>query len=157
MADLTANASVRFRYPQLAKREVWTLDNSTAQTIYKGQPMILDVSVDTVYARGYVDATAVAIADVFLGIAASGAAIATTDAEGDVEIEIIISGEVGFKSTVFTDADVGKTVYMSDSGTLSVTSLANPQIGKLVRVADGYAYVQINPTGGPTICTGAGA
>jgi hypothetical protein len=157
MADLTADAPLRFRYPNNILTEMWPLDNSTAQVIYKGQPVILDVSVDTTKIRGFVDATVVAITDVFVGIALGRAEIATDDVEGTIEVEVLTHGEVGFKSSVFTDADVGDTVYMSDSGTLSATSLANPVIGVLRRVVDGYAYVMINPDGGPTICTTAGA
>jgi hypothetical protein len=152
MADLTADAPLRFRYPNNILTEMWPLDNSTAQTIYKGQPVILDVSVDTTKIRGFVDATVVAITDIFVGIALAKAEIETTDVEGTIEVEVLTHGEVGFKSAVFTDADVGDMVYMSDSGTLSATSLANPAIGKLRRVVDGYAYVTINPDGGPTIC-----
>lgn len=151
MADLTKNASLRFRFPQLQKRSTWGLDNSSAQTVYKGQPAMIDGSTDTVYAVGYVDAITLAATDVTLGIFAAGYSIATTDVEGQVEAEIITSGEVGFKSTVFTNADVGKAVYMSDSGTLTATSTANLYIGVLTAVADGYAYVQINPTGAPSI------
>lgn len=151
MADLTADAPLRFLGEP--KSEKWVLDNSAAQTIYKGQPMILDISEDTVYLRGFVDATVVAADDIFIGIAAEGATVATTDTETDNEIEVYTWPTIiGFKSSVFTDADVGDTVYMSDSGTLSATAADNPQIGKLHRVLNGYAYVQLIT---PQICTGA--
>jgi len=151
MADLTANAPLRFLGEP--KSEKWTLDNSAAQTIYKGQPMILDISEDTVYVRGFVDATTVAADDIFIGVAAEPETVATTDTETDNEIEIYTWPTIiGFKSTVFTDADVGDTVYMSDSATLSATAADNPQIGKLHRVLNGYAYVQLIT---PQVCTGA--
>jgi hypothetical protein len=151
MADLTANAPLRIWGE--AHTEKWVLDNSLAQAVYKGQPMIIDQDVDTVYLRGYVDATTVAATDIFVGIAAEPCAVATTDTETDNEIEVYVWPTIlGFKSSVFTDADVGDTVYMSDSGTLSATAADNPQIGKLHRVKDGYAFVQIIS---PTICTGA--
>ena len=151
MADLTANAPLRFLGE--AKSEKWVLDNSAAQHIYKGQPMIIDQSADTVYPRGFLDATTVAATDIFVGIAAEEKTVATTDTETDNEIEIYSWPTImGFKSTVFTDADVGDTVYMSDSGTLSATAADNPQIGKLHRVLNGYAYVQLIT---PQICTGA--
>jgi len=41
---------------------------------------------------------------------------------------------------------------MSDSATLSATAADNPQIGKLLRVSDGYAWVRLSS---PTICAGA--
>ena len=151
MADLTANASLRFRGE--ANTEKWVLDNSAAQTIYTGHPIIMDLSADTIYPRGFLDATVVDAADIFIGIAAEPKTVATTDTETDNEIEIYIKPTViGFKSAVFTDADVGDTVYMSDSATLSATAADNPELGILERVIDGYAYVQLVS---PNICTGA--
>jgi len=151
MADLTANASLRF-WGQ-AYTEKWVLDNSAAQTIYTGHPMIMDLSEDTVYARGFLDATVVAATDIFLGIAAEPATVATTDTETDNEIEFYVEPTIiGFKSAVYTDADVGDLVYMSDSGTLSATAGDNPELGRLKRVRDGYAYVILES---PSICTGA--
>lgn len=152
MADLTANAPIRILGDEYI--EEWVLDNSAAQTIYKGQPMILDISADTVYVRGFVDATVVAADDIFIGIAAEGPkAVATTDTETANKIKIWVWPTiVGFKSTVYTDADVGDTVYMSDSATLSATVGDNPMLGKLHRVMDGYAFVQLST---PTVCTGA--
>ena len=152
MADLTANAPLRTLGE--AFLEEWVLDNSAAQTIYKGQPMILDISEDTVYPRGFVTATVVAADDIFIGIAAEGpVAVATTDTETANKIQVYTWPTiVGFKSTVYTDADVGDTVYMSDSGTLSATAADNPMLGKLHRVMDGFAFVQLST---PTVCTGA--
>lgn len=153
MADLTADAALREWSDKLTAMESWVLDNSAAQTIYKGQPMILDVGTDTVYVRGFIDATTVAATDIFIGIAAEGASVATTDTEIDNTILVYVYPTIlGFKSTVYTDADVGDTVYMSDSGTLSATAADNPMIGKLHRVRDGFAFVQLSS---PTICTGA--
>jgi len=152
MADLTKDAPLRF-WNQEVYTEKWVLDNSSAQTVYKGQPMIIDQSEDTVYPRGFVDATTVAATDIFVGIAAGGATVATTDTEIDNEIEVYVEPTiVGFKSSVFTDADVGDTVYMSDSGTLSATAADNSQIGKLHRVKDGYAYVRLES---PKVCSAA--
>lgn len=151
MADLTANAPLRFLGEVFV--DEWTLDNSAAQTIYKGHPMILDISEDTVYVRGFVDATTVAADDIFIGIAAESKTVATTDTETDNKIKIYVEPTiVGFKSTVYTDADVGDTVYMSDSATLSATAGDNPMLGKLVRVLNGYAFVRLST---PTVTTGA--
>ena len=153
MADLTADAPLRFWPGSRIVSEVWTLDNSAAQTIYKGQPMIIDQSEDTVYLRGFVDATTVAATDIFIGIAAAGKTVLTTDTETDNEIEVYVEPTIVVcKSAVFTDADVGDPVYMSDSGTLSATVGDNPVLGKLHRVSDGYAYVKLSS---PTICSGA--
>ena len=151
MADLTADAPLRIWGE--ATSEKWVLDNSAAQTIFKGHPMIIDIGTDTVYLRGFLDATTVVATDIFIGIAVEPKTVLTADTETDNEIEIYIQPTVvGFKSAVFTDADVGDPVYMSDSATLSATVGDNPVLGKLQRVLDGYAYVQLIS---PTICTGA--
>lgn len=150
MADLTADAPLRVWGK--AHTDKWTLDTSSAQTIYKGHPMILDINVDTVNAIGFLDAMTVAADDIFLGIAAEGAVVASAAAE-TTEVEIYVWPTIlGFKSAVFTDADVGDTVYMSDSATLSATAADNPEIGRLFRVKDGYAYVRLDT---PKITTGA--
>src|SRR3972149_954529 len=152
MADLTAAAPLR-KLGQ-AYYEQFALDTSAAQNVYKGQPLILSAT-DTVHPIGWVDATVVAATDGFVGIAAEDKSVALGDAE-TVEksgINAFVGPTIlGFKSAVFTDADLGKTVYMSDSGTLSVTVADNPQIGKLHRVLDGYAYVELIT---PQVCTGA--
>jgi len=151
MADLTKAAPLRFWGE--AHSEKWVLDNSSAQDIYRGQPMVLDISTDTVYLIGFTDSLTVAADDIFIGIAAENATVATSDTETDNEIEVYTWPTIiGFKSSVYTDADVGDTVYMSDSATLSATAGDNPQIGKLHRVVDGYAYVQLVS---PQVCTGA--
>lgn len=155
MADLTSSATLRFWNLDLCHIRKWVLDNSAAQSIYRGQPMIIDQSEDTVYLRGFVDATTVAATDIFVGIALENKTVATTDTETDNMIEVLQYGLCGFKSTVFTNADVGDTVYMSDSATLSATVGDNPVLGILSHVEDGYAYVMINPQGAPTICSGA--
>lgn len=150
MADLTKDAPLRFWGKPVTEK--WALDSSAAQTVYKGQPMIIDQSEDTVNLRGFVDATAVAATDIFVGIAAEGAVVETGDAETK-EIEVYVEPTVvGFAGSVFTNADVGDTVYMSDSGLLSATAADNPMIGKLVRVKDGFQYVRLSS---PTICAGA--
>lgn len=153
MADLTAAAPLRVLGESSIER--FALDTSVARTLYKGQPMIIDQSVDTLHPVGYVDATVVVAADVFVGIAAEDKSVALGDAETIEKsgIDLFVGPTlVGFKSAVFTEADLGKTVYMSDSGTLSVTAAANPQIGKLHRILDGYAYIELIT---PQICTGA--
>ena len=150
MADLTSNAYLRIMGEATTER--WKLDSSAAQTIYKGQPMIIDQSEDTLLLRGFVDATTVAATDIFVGIAAEPASVTIAAAE-TTEIDVYVEPTiVGFPGAVFTDADVGDTIYMSDSATLSATAADNPMIGKLVRVKDGFQYVRLSS---PTICAGA--
>lgn len=152
MTDLSADAPLRLLGE--AKSERFPVDTAYAVTIYKGQPMIIDQSSDAENAMPFVDARVVAATDICLGIAAEKKVIAAGDAENDRNyIEIYVAPTiVGFKSTVFTNADLGKTVYMSDSATLSETAGDNPQIGILRKVEDGYAYVELTT---PQICTGA--
>jgi len=144
MTDLSRNAPLRFRRDTDMKPEKWVLDNSAAQTVYRGAPMIIDASEDTVYPRIFTSSVTLASSDIFVGIANEYVAVAMSDTETDNEIELICGdSEVGFLSSVFTDADVGDTVYFDDSGTLTGTSAANCDIGKLVRVDNGYAYVRL--------------
>ena len=152
MADLTADAPLRF-WGENVETELWGVDSSTAQTIFKGQPMILDITTDTLFLTPFVDAVTVAADDIFIGIAAAGFSQDSGAVEADERLMVYVDGTIlGFKSSVFTDADVGDTVYMSDSGVLSATAADNPQLGKLHRVLNGYAYVKLIT---PTITTGA--
>jgi len=152
MADLTADAPLR-TLGQVYQEDFY-IDTAAARTIYRGQPIIVDQSVDaTGNVVQFVDAVVVDPSDVFMGIAIAGAKVASGDPETTRVYCYVGPTIVGFKSTVFTDgADNGKTVYMSDSGTLSVTVADNPMLGKLHCVREGYAYVELSS---PTICTGA--
>jgi hypothetical protein len=118
--------------------------------------MLINQSKDTTKAWHWDDGDeAVAATDVFLGIAREEKTIESGASETDVdsEIEVLVQPTiVGFKSSVFDHADLGKTVYMSDSGTLSETPADNPEIGKLHKVKDGYAYVRLST---PNVCDGA--
>jgi hypothetical protein len=151
MADLTKDAYLKVWGK--AHTDEWVLDDSAAQTVYKGQPMIIDQSEDAVYLRGYVDATVVAATNIFIGIAAHGATVATADNEVDNTITVYTQPTiVGIPGSTWTDADVGDTMYFSDSGTLSATATDNPIAGTLVRVKDGFQYVRL---ASPAICSGA--
>lgn len=154
MADLTQDAPIRILGE--AKTERFTIDTAAARTFYKGQPAMVDQDVDaTGNVVQFVDAVAVAITDVFVGIAAEGKSVLIGASES-TEIECYVEPTiVGFKSTAFSaNDDLGKSVLMSDSGTLSETTLENVRIGKVTAVRDGYVYVQLES---PYICTGAGA
>ncbi len=151
MADLTANAYLKILGEEIF--EEWALDTSSAQTVYRGQPMIIDQSADTVNLTPYVDGVTVAATDVFIGIAMEGTTAALGAVEANSLVRVYIAPTiVGFKSTVYTNADLGAIVYMSDSSVLSSTAADNPQIGKLHRVEGGYAYVELVS---PQVCTGA--
>lgn len=150
MTDLSANAYLRIK--GLEYREKWIIDTSTAQHFFRGQPVLIDQSADDQNATPYVDGLTVAPTDVCLGIAAEEKVTASGDPQ-TTEIEVIVGPTiVGFPSTVFDNADLGKVVYMSDSAVLSETAADNPQIGTLVKVEDGFAYVLLST---PQICAGA--
>ena len=150
MADLSANA-----YLQILGNEVrhkYFIDTSTAQHFYRGQPVLIDQSADTVNVTPYVDGLTVAPTDVCVGIAAEEKITASGDPE-TTELEVITYHSiVGFPSAVFDNADLGKIVYMSDSATLSETAADNPQLGTLYAVENGFAFVQLTT---PQICAGA--
>lgn len=151
MADLTTDAYLKIWGE--AYTDEWVMDNSASQNVFKGTPMIIDIGTDTVYVRGFLDATTVVATDIFIGIAAEAQTVATTDTETDNVIQMYVQPTiVGFPGSVFTDADVGDSVRMSDSATLSATVGDNPEIGKLVRVKDGFQYVRLVS---PYICAGA--
>ena len=156
MANLSKDAPLRVWGE--AHTEKIEMDNAAALTIYKGQPLIINQSVDTIYAVDWEDGTGEGVVDatdVFLGIAAEGKTVKTSHAEASPQASVEAYVEptiLGFKSTALTNANLGATVYMSDSGTLSTTAADNPQIGTLARVEDGYCYVRLAT---PQICTGA--
>ncbi len=151
MTDLSMDAPLQLKGE--AKTEKFYMDTTAAQTIYKGQPVMIIALGDTTNVVGYVDATNVAAADVCVGIAAEQKTVAAAAAE-TTEISVYTWPTiVGFKDSTLTNEDLGKTVYMSDSATLSLTAGDNPQIGKIVKVEGDYVFVQLST---PQICTGAG-
>jgi hypothetical protein len=156
MTNLSKDASIRIWGE--AHIEKFHVDTSGARTIHKGHPMLINQSEDTLYASDWDDGSGegiVAADDVFLGIAAESKTVAASASETDANSLLDIYVEptiVGFKSAVFTNANLGATVHMSDSNTLSTTAADNPQIGKLHRVEDGYAYVRLET---PKICSDA--
>jgi len=158
MADLSKDRGLRLGPGEHHIRE-WVLDNSAAQTVYKGQPMIIDNSEDTVYLRGWIDATALTSSDRFVGINASAQVdVATTDTETDNKVDVIMSGLVGFPTSTVTDADAGEMATMTDSSLVVAGSGAganNLEIGYVAYVEDSYVYVALNGRcgGAPTLCT----
>jgi len=121
----------------------WTLDNSAAQVAYIGSPMILDVSEDTVYPRIFDSNVTLQATDVFIGYAGEAKTVATTDTETDNVIDIYEDPTyVGLPAGSITDADVGKSLYMSDSGTFSTTASTNLKVGTVFRVVDSTVFIR---------------
>jgi hypothetical protein len=138
---LTQDAYLKFAGE--LKTEKFVLDTSGSYNVYKGVPMIIDQSVDTLNAHSAAGITCVD-GDVFLGIAWEKKVVVSGDPE-TTEVELAVwPSIVGFKSSVFTNADLGKDVYMSDTATLSGTNGAYPRIGKLYKIEDGFAFVAID-------------
>ena len=141
MTVISAAANLRILGTKITHRLL--LDTSSAQVIYRGMPMIIDASVDTVNIVKADGVTAVD-GDVFMGIAAENKSVEASAAE-TTELECLVGPTVvGFKSSALTKADTGKPVYMSDSGTLTASNGAYPRIGKLFDVLDGYCYVTLD-------------
>ena len=142
MTALTKDAPLRFKGE--VKTEKFICDTSTGWTCYKGGGIIIDANVSGVHVRTAEGCTMVT-GDVFIGIAAEGKTVITGALERD-EIEVMVWPTiVGFKDAVLTNTSLGKVVSMSDTATLSVAAAgAYPRIGKLFKVEDGYAYVQLD-------------
>jgi len=99
MAELTQGRDLSNRRPAILFTERFNVDTSVARTIYRGQPVILDKSVDTVNIVGWVAAvTLVTAVDVFVGIANENISVSAGDLEVTKEIDVITDGEVGFQS-----------------------------------------------------------
>jgi hypothetical protein len=153
MADLTADVALRFRYDKALFIEKWVCDNSANATIYRGNPMIIDNSADTLYVRPFLSTVTLQNAgrDIFVGIALEGKTVKTTDTETDNVIEVAGPGSiVGFPSSMhsLTDANVGVAVgFNANNGTVSAVVIAGAAdkcpMGWLYRVENGYAYVKL--------------
>ena len=147
MANLTQGRDLSQRRPTTLFTERFNVDTSVARTIYRGGPVILDKSVDTVNIVDWTSAvTLVTAVDLFVCIANETITVAAGDLEATKEIDVITDGEVGFPNAYsFTDADIGKTVVFTDSATLAVGTGSATQCtaGKITRVTNGYVYVQL--------------
>jgi len=142
MADISADRYLEIYGESHIGR--WVLDNSAAQTVYVGSPLMLDISEDTVYLRIFDSNVTPATGDVFVGFAAEGKVVATTDTEVDNIIDVYEAPTiVGVPKNSLTDADVGKDIYMSDSGTVTTTSASNLKIGRLHRVVGDFAFIEV--------------
>ncbi len=156
MADLSNDAPLRILGEPHTRQ--FNMDSSGTYKTYKGEGVVIDASVDTTLVHTARSLTLVN-GDVFVGIAAEGHSTTSGDSQSDPAslINLYVGPTiVGFKSTVFTDADLGKAVGMSDTGTLIAWGSgvfnpspltgggAYPRIGRLHRVEDGYAFVQLD-------------
>ena len=152
MADLTADAPLRFKGE--AKTEFFLIDTAASRTFYRGQPVMIDQDVDADNIVQYVDSVHCVATDIGIGIAAEGKSVVSGDPETTC-IEVYVAPTiVGFKSTIFTtNLSLGSVICFSDSGTLSLTTTDNVQVGTLFKVEDGYCYVKLTT---PQVCISTG-
>lgn len=146
MADISANQPLRYS-KDTVNVATTVLDNSSAQTVYKGHALVIDQNVDAIYAVIFDSGLTLSTGDVILGIALEPFTVLTTDTETDNVIKYATWGSrIGFLMSqfgTFTDADMGDEIYLSDSGTLTVTSGSNLKIGVIYKIEDGYVYVRL--------------
>lgn len=142
MADLVMDAALRFIGPVYS--EQFPVDVGVGFTIYKGAPVILDVDVDNLNVTTQEGVT-MATGDIQIGIAAEGKVVALNASPVPMLEVYMWPTIVGFPSTVFDNADLGKDVFMSDTATLTDAVGTYSRIGTLYKVQHGYAYVRLNP------------
>jgi hypothetical protein len=153
MADLTANKQRPVRLPpgglEMRKVKLAGYTNfgggNTVHTVYKGAPVICDVSDTDGYARATAAALVVVPTDVFLGVAAERQDVTATDtADGSKECTVYVNGVWGFPVGALAITDLGATVFATDSDLVQAASLQKIAIGKLVDVDTVYAWVDIS-------------
>jgi hypothetical protein len=153
MADLTANKQRPVRLPpgglEMRKVKLAGYTNfgggNTAHTVYKGSPVISDVSDTDGYARATAAALAVVATDVFLGIAAERQDVTSSDlADGSKELTVYTNGVWGFPVNGLAITDLGATIFATDSDLPQAASAGKIAIGKLVDVDTVYAWVDIS-------------
>jgi hypothetical protein len=144
MTALSFDAPLQFLGPVFSEK----LKISSAiypVTIWRGAPVIIDISEDDT-AVTQMDGVTMGTGDVFVGIAAEHAVSVVGQAE-PTELEVYVWPTiVGFASTAVDMSDLGKSISMSDTGTLTASGGAYPIIGTLYSVRDdGYVYVLLSP------------
>lgn len=120
---------------------------NTAQTLYKGGLVAMDVSDVDGYVQT-VPGTAVA-ADIFAGIAAHQAKTdSSLTADGAVDISVFVNGVWGFAVGSLTVADIGANAFASDDDTITTTATGNLHVGVIVDVDATYVWVDISQQAG---------
>lgn len=123
---------------------------TTEYTVYKGAPMMLDVSDVDGYAQPMLAAITAASGDVFLGIAAEKKVISSSEtADGTLDI-LVENGLIGFPVGSLAVTDIGAPAYMSDSNTVTTTSTNALWIGTIIDVDDTYVWVDTRHAAGRT-------
>jgi predicted RecA/RadA family phage recombinase len=122
---------------------------SVAYTIYKGEPVYIDVSDVDGYAQPWRKTASAAGGDVFLGIAIEQVSVAAANtAQGDKQITVARSGVWAFPVASCTVTDIGGAAYMSDSNVVTVTSTNNLWVGYIVDADAVYVWVDISKAAG---------
>jgi len=123
---------------------------TTTYTVYKGAPMMLDVSDVDGYAQPMTSSITAASGDVFLGIAAEKKAIASTDAADGAKTILVENGLIGFPVASLAVTDIGAPAYMSDTNTVTTTSSNALWIGTIIDVDATYVWVDTRHAAGRT-------
>lgn len=153
MADLTASKQRPVRLPPggLEMRRVKLAGytnygaGNVAHTVFKGAPVVSDVSDTDGYASSITAALVVLAADLFFGIAAEKQAVTSADAaDGSKELTVYTNGVWGFPLNGLAITDLGATIFATDSDLPQAASLQKVAIGKLVDVDATYAWIDIS-------------
>ena len=75
MTDLTANRYIKEWKSRGFDTEKMVVDNTAAVTVYEGEPMIIDIDVDTAYPVPFTSGVTLATGDAFVGIAVTGVTV----------------------------------------------------------------------------------
>lgn len=124
---------------------------SGAHKVYHGSLLVSDVSVAAGYFRACPDTSSVNLttSDIFGGIAMEAQSVAADDlANGLKQCSAAVNGIWGFAKGGLTVADIGKAIYATDDGTLSVTSTNALWIGYLEELDATYAWINIEGAAG---------
>lgn len=134
MATLTADRTVFPAHKQVIDGAHF-IDLPVAATtvIYRGGFVALDASGDLVMYVAPVPA-ATQVGNKFIGIAQQH--ITSQTAAGDKKCRVQIHGSIDYTLSGVTKADVGKPVFVTDSGAIGIAASQNPLLGWITDLAD---------------------
>lgn len=118
---------------------------STVFTVYKGAPVMCDVSDTDGYGAPKLSGINAASGDIFMGIALEKVSVTSSDtADGSKVVSVATNGVFGFPKGSIAITDIGAPCYMSDDATAQTSSTNSIAIGTIVGVDGTYAYVDIS-------------
>ena len=149
MTDLTANVTrptkgnvQHLRYDLVGYTAYQS--GSTAYEVYKGAPMMLDVSDVDGYAQPAIGSITYANTDVFLGFAVEAVSVTSSDtSNGDKDVLCQTDGYIGIPLGSLAVTDIGAKIYASDTNTFSTSTSDGLWVGTLAAVDSSYAWLDI--------------